>query len=138
MDKEIKFLKKSLMYQMSLGSRELFHSNVWAWLMEIDNNFIKVFFDDLDIMQYKVVKICREKYNRDITIWLERKNVNIDRFVYLVIENKIKTLPNIEQLEKYSEDLNGYRISKAVFTGLINPYLEGQTKTAIKGRKEEI
>ncbi|MBQ7236509.1 MAG: PD-(D/E)XK nuclease family protein [Clostridia bacterium] len=138
MDKEIKFLKKSLMYQMSLGSRELFHSNVWAWLMEMDNNFITVFFNDFDVAQYKSIKVCREKYNRDITIWLERKNVNIDRFVYLVIENKIKTLPNIEQLEKYSEDLNGYRISKAVFTGLINPYLEGQTKTAIKGRKEEI
>ena len=90
MNKEIKLLKNSLMYQMSLGSRELFHSNVWAWLMEIDNNFIKVFFDDLDITQYEVVKICREKYNRDITIWLERKNTNIDRFVYLVIENKIK------------------------------------------------
>lgn len=137
MDKEIRFLKKSLMYQMSLGSRELFHSNVWAWLMEMDNNFIMVFFNDFDVAQYKSIKVCREKYNRDITIWLER-NVDIDRFVYLVIENKIKTLPNIEQLEKYSEDLNGYRISKAVFTGLINPYLEEQTKTAIKGRKEEI
>ena len=138
MDKKIKLLKNSLMYQMSLGSRELFHSNVWAWLMEIDNNFIKAFFDDLDITQYKVVKVCREKYNRDITIWLERKNTNIDRFVYLVIENKIKTLPNIKQFEKYSEDLDGFKLLKAVFTGLTNPYFDEQIKTAIKGRKAKV
>lgn len=41
------FLSKSLLYQMSLGSKELYHSNVWAWLIENDTSFIKVFFQGL-------------------------------------------------------------------------------------------
>ena len=49
----VDYLKKSMIYQMSLGSKELFHSNVWGWL----------------------------------------------------IENKIKTLPTIHQLEEYTVNL---------------------------------
>lgn len=37
----VNFLKNSMMYQMSLGSKELFHSNVWWWLIDNDKNFIK-------------------------------------------------------------------------------------------------
>ena len=39
-------LKSSLIYQMSLASKELFHSNVWAWIIEKDHSITKsVFFD---------------------------------------------------------------------------------------------
>ena len=44
LDEACFFLKNSLMYQMSLGSKELFHSNVWGWLLENDKSFIKVFY----------------------------------------------------------------------------------------------
>lgn len=30
MNKDAEFLKNSLLFQMSLGSKELYHSNVWA------------------------------------------------------------------------------------------------------------
>jgi len=40
----IKALKDSPLYAMSLGGRELFHSNFWAWLIREDTQFINVFF----------------------------------------------------------------------------------------------
>lgn len=117
MEKSIKYLKESLTYQMSLGSKELFHSNVWAWLMDNENEFIKVFFN-INLSIYEKITIEREKQNRDVIIKLEKgllKN-------YLVIENKIKSLPTIEQLKKYTIDLKEYRLIGAVFTGLVNPF----------------
>ena len=70
MNESKKFLKNSLLYQMSLGSKELFHSNVWAWLMEKENKIINVFFDDVDLGKYEKPYISRECKNRDIIIWL--------------------------------------------------------------------
>jgi hypothetical protein len=40
----IEILKKSLVFAMSKGSHELFHTNIWAWLIERDKKFCKVFF----------------------------------------------------------------------------------------------
>ena len=34
MTETIEKLNHSLTYQMSLGGRELYHSNVWCWLMK--------------------------------------------------------------------------------------------------------
>ena len=133
MNNEIEFLKKSLLYQMSLGSKELYHSNVWAWLMEMDNNFINAFFYEFDASLYSSIKIFREKHNRDILIYLDTKDSSARKNTILVIENKIKTLPEKSQLEKYSEDLDGYKFSKAVFTGLINP-LDDIVKITRNGR----
>ncbi len=113
-------LEKSLLFRMSLGSKELYHSNVWAWLMENDNNFIRVFFNNKNLDNYEKVIIEREKHNRDIVI----KLVGKDRREYLVIENKIKTLPTKDQLKKYTEDIDNYRLIGAVFTGLLNPFNE--------------
>ena len=46
---DIDRLEQSLVYKMSLGSKELYHSNIWAWLMENDNSFIKAFFPEAEI-----------------------------------------------------------------------------------------
>lgn len=40
-------IKRSLIYAMSKGSHELFHTNIWAWLIERDHSFIGAFFDGL-------------------------------------------------------------------------------------------
>lgn len=124
MIEDIKFLKDSLIFQMSLGSKELFHSNVWAWLMEQDHNFIKVFFKDIDLDKYDIVGIDREKYHRDLIIWLNKKGSNKEKTDYLIIENKIKSLPREEQLEDYSkEKLDKCELLGAVITGL-DDYLD--------------
>lgn len=52
--KEIKAeLQKSPLYAMSLGSMVLFHSNFWQWLMRFNKEYIKVFFDDINIDNIK-------------------------------------------------------------------------------------
>ncbi len=58
-------LNASLTYRMSLGSKELFHSNVWAWLIENDSTFAKCLFPNLDLG--KNYSVRREEGNRDIT-----------------------------------------------------------------------
>ena len=65
---KFKFLKNSLLFQASLGSKELFHSNIWAWLMEMDNSFINVFFDDFNPDEF-----CKTA-NDKITIEREKES----------------------------------------------------------------
>lgn len=114
----VDYLKKSMIYQMSLGSKKLFHSNVWGWLIENDKNFINVFIPTFEIENYN--KGCniwskREEKNRDILIWLEDNNGNKQ---HIVIENKIKTLPTIHQLEEYTVNLGNSLFFHGVLTGI--------------------
>ena len=114
----VDYLKKSMIYQMSLGSKELFHSNVWGWLIENDKNFINVFIPTFEIENYN--KGCniwskREEKNRDILIWLEDNNGNKQ---HIVIENKIKTLPTTHQLEEYTVNLGNSLFFHGVLTGI--------------------
>lgn len=121
----VKTLNDSLLYQMSLGSRELYHSNVWAWLMKKDSRYIKVFFDSFDSDKYDEVKIERESHHRDVVVFLKGKN---DDYRYLVVENKIKSLPNREQLERYNENLKynkqQYKQADSIYTGIIQTLKE--------------
>lgn len=93
-DERIWNLEESPIYAMSLGSKELFHSNFWAWLMKTDSKFISIFFEG--ITECKAIK--REEKNRDITI---HTNDGIYNDGIYIIENKIKSLPYVEQLAKY-------------------------------------
>ena len=118
MENSIKILENSLLYQMSLGSKELYHSNVWAWLIEKDPAFISAFFKEVDLFRLTNIRVEREKHHRDIIITF----LYDGRKEYFVIENKIKTLPTKEQLKRYTENLDGYCLNRAVFTGIINPF----------------
>lgn len=118
-NEDAKFLKESLLYQMSLGSKELYHSNVWAWLIENDPKFIKVFFRDYDENIYEFESVSREYKDRDLTIRFHKKEDANDKYYY-VIENKIKSLQSEDQLKKYTEDLSGYVLLQGVFTGIKN------------------
>ena len=48
--------KESLIYRMSNGSHELFHSNVIAWMLERDHVFAGVFFPELKGQPYQVFR----------------------------------------------------------------------------------
>lgn len=115
----VDFLEQSLLYRMSLGSKELYHSNVWAWLMENDANFVKVFFPGFDNHNWLVNDVRREWHNRDLVITLKRPNAHVPS-CYLVIENKIKSMNSREQLERYTEDLDGLRLISGTFNGIRN------------------
>lgn len=122
MDKElstiIKELKQNPLFAMSLGNKELFHSNFWAWIMELEsetdkyrekNSFIYFFFD-IQVDQFDSRPIIeREKENRDITVTLDQKSY--------VIENKIKSIPTEKQLNDYTKKL-GKKFAGGVLTGV--------------------
>ncbi|MBR5280964.1 MAG: hypothetical protein IKU26_08370 [Clostridia bacterium] len=90
------FLMGSPVYAMSLGNKELFHSNFWVWLMNHKHEYASVFFPDISVGE--IEEITREEGHRDLTIWLK------DQSVY-VIENKLKSIPYEEQLENYTTAL---------------------------------
>lgn len=89
---------------LSNNNHELFHSNLWKWLMETDREFIKCFFKSYDTNNEPIIK--RESDNLDLKI--------IDKVTnkQYIIENKLKSIPNYEQLERYKErqeDKNDYK-----------------------------
>lgn len=42
-------LKKSVVFNLMLGNKELSHSNFWAFLIGEYNDIARVFFDDIDV-----------------------------------------------------------------------------------------
>ena len=111
--REVEKLKKSPIFTMSLGSKELFHSNFWAFLME--HNDYKALLYSLfpELMPSEPVEIKREYKNRDIVILYCNKE--------FVIENKIKSYPDLEQLKRYGEDPN---MALGIVTGINKPPFE--------------
>lgn len=107
---QIERLKKSPVFSMSLGSKELFHSNFWAYLMEHKDykTFLYSLFPELSPSE--PVEIKREYKHRDIVIVYRDKE--------FVIENKIKSYPDLDQLRKYGEDSN---MAIGIVTGINKP-----------------
>ena len=111
-DKQVEELKNNPIFSMSLSSKELFHSNFWAWLFahnEHGREYLEIFFKHFPDSDFKVE---REQGKRDITIWCEEKAY--------IIENKVKSLPDIEQLEKYQEKVGKNIFKKGVISGIID------------------
>ena len=101
-DEAINYLKISPMFNLSLSSKELFHSNFLYWLSTLDEN--KRIFNDL------VQSIGVDVNNWSDTTWeVKREFKSLDVCVIdkegkilLVIENKVKSIPTIEQLKSYN------------------------------------
>lgn len=106
----IDYLKNSIVYTMSLGSKELFHSNIWKYLIESDKEFAKVLFPAINVKGIK--KVERENNHRDLTITVQNKD---EEFIYIV-ENKLKSLPTLEQLKKYTAKEKKFK--EGVLTGI--------------------
>ena len=124
MKNKIDYLKNSPVYAMSLGSKELFHSNFWAWLMEMDESFIDIFFKNEG--EKMLCGIGREDGHRDITVY--RKNNKDDKKekddVY-VVENKLKSIPTAKQLEEYRDSVGKWGNWKGgILTGVRKPLFD--------------
>ena len=87
--------KKSLICTLSLSSKELFHSNMIGWLLENHIDFAKLLLKMPDLKM--IEKVEREKFNFDLLVLA-------DGDLY-VIENKVKSLPDVEQIKKYQETI---------------------------------
>lgn len=107
-------LAKNPLFQMSLGSKELFHSNFLAWALgqKDQKKFAIRFFEELK--EFKNIEIkdikapLREKMNIDLMFTLTLENEN-EKEVNVIFENKVKSLPYVNQLIKYSEKVNKNR-----------------------------
>jgi hypothetical protein len=92
-------LDKSPIYNMSLSSKELFHSNFWYWLSTIDVKlFVNIFVPNFKLLDEYKVSVFREKGNKDLTIIIMKNNITM-KTIY--IENKLKDMAHPEQLKKY-------------------------------------
>ena len=107
-------LKKNPIFRMSLGSKELFHSNFLEFLWDLDDSkFISV-INELLLPKGKSIVMnpnsvfAREKKNFDICI---HHTVNGEedgkKFYDLIIENKVKSIPRKDQLEEYEKKAKG-------------------------------
>lgn len=100
MDKIIASLLESPLFNLSLSSKELFHSNLLYWIGKNYPNETGEFFS----------KYC-QKYPEDkhiISVKREKDNIDFS-FEYpngqeVFIENKVKSLVHLSQLERYSNN----------------------------------
>ena len=110
-------IENTLNYQLSLSNLELYHSNLFAVVLE-KSGFInhKFFSDVIDInKKYTDLKVYREKKSIDLTIEVtdEAGQTHV-----IFIENKVKSLPDESQLIGYSEkDPN----AKGILLSLVKP-----------------
>jgi len=104
LDKAINNLEKNPLFQMSLGSKELFHSNFLSWIINEKNEkkFVNSFLNELLEISEGIKTIVefpeREKMNIDLSFKVELYD-NTQRLI--IIENKVKSLPYKKQLDKY-------------------------------------
>lgn len=103
-------LKSNFLFQASLGSKELFHSNMLAFLLEQKSKNGKyealmlflskiVNVNDITIQNESDFEIRREENNIDLTIKLRAS----DSLKNVFLENKFKSIPTSEQLLRYAE-----------------------------------
>lgn len=96
-DHPIQELEKSPLFALSLCGKELAHSNFWEWLIKLEDNKKHPFIEVLQGFyknNYVFTGVKREENHRDITI--HYKDGNVEKC--FVIENKLKSIPTIEQL----------------------------------------
>lgn len=107
---ELEGLHQNPMFRISLGSKELFHSNFLAFLWDCDKQAFLNMINDLlpkdnkinvsELLGKEGLTIYREKENLDLCIChTENKKDCID----IIIENKVKSIPYIEQLDEYRQ-----------------------------------
>ena len=119
-------LEHSSMFHLSLGSKELFHSNFLYWLSIVDwDAFILVarklagvecfwweyLYKRSDDRDENEIEVRREFHNFDLSIYVcvnreppkeGSMEVKETWIPVLVLENKIKSLPRYEQLQEYT------------------------------------
>jgi len=113
MDEIIKKLKDNFLFHASLGSKELFHSNLLAWILEQRNSkgefeVLRIFIKTVAKLDVGIITddnnpiIAREENKIDLTIkWKEGNDWNL-----IFIENKMKSIPTLGQLKEYDKKID--------------------------------
>ena len=94
-------------FRLSLGSKELFHSNFLEFLWDMDRAMFIRIINRLLPASYGLPEnisysLSREKGNFDICVYHNITIKNKEHIVYdLIIENKVKSIPSKIQLDDY-------------------------------------
>ena len=92
--KTINKLSNNAMFNVSLTSRELFHTNFWAWMLrKYPKVFTPVFYPEYN--KKDKIEVLREYKNIDLFLKIGDKSI--------IIENKLKSLSDKNQLERYNK-----------------------------------
>lgn len=97
-------LKESPLFNLSLSSKELFHSNFLWWLGSNERTF-PLFKQVMErfvgtALQWTFDNISVERENKHIDLCVKNKT---GKKTLLILENKVKSIPNKEQLKEYYE-----------------------------------
>lgn len=99
-EKIIQELKKSPLFYLFVSSRELFHSNFWYWLSTLNPQATaELFIDNNSIAE-------NQYFHREYNQSNGKEKAKVDLFITdlhdfnIVIENKVKDFPKIEQLDR--------------------------------------
>jgi hypothetical protein len=112
-------LNKNPMFHLSLGSKELFHSNFLAFLWDQNPKAFLELLNDLclnsinvaDLLNEKELTLDREKENFDICIHHKEGKKEI---YDIIIENKVKSIPYKEQLEDYEDKVRKHQKGRTI------------------------
>ena len=125
-------IEVSPMFQLSLGSKELFHTNFLYWLWKAEPNAFWIIMSKFGIKtdDKGSLAVKREWEHLDLSIVHETvkkkkgKDVKIVDNIVAVIENKVKSIPRIKQLDNYNKEIekvNKDNECKKILLALIDP-----------------
>jgi hypothetical protein len=119
LEKVVNRLWANPVYHASLGSKELFHTNLLAWLCESYGSKMTALFEELVGLSKNPgangFPPLRERHDLDLVLRFAERNA-------LVIENKIKSLPDQRQLSNYDASISKhFPGAERVLLSLIEP-----------------
>lgn len=152
MDTFVEDLNNNPIFQLSLSSKELFHSNFLAWLAEdkntrnLFNELMRVWLNDSNWeFNDEEMMVKREYKNFDFCICKKICNYHTKKeedeeqecqylpgAIIFVLENKFKSLPYKEQLETYHE-----RVMQLNIQGLKDQEKTNKKKTRLENNWAE-
>jgi hypothetical protein len=97
-------LEREPLFHMSLGSKELFHSNLIAWLVESHHDRMRRVFEPWLVAKPKQRATHAQREYRHLDLVLRFEDCEP-----LVIENKVFSVPRRGQLEFYGKVIDGDR-----------------------------
>lgn len=117
-------LKNSPLFNLSMASKELFYSNFIYWIC---SSYPCLFTSVLNSWGIK-----NDEFQKKWTAYREKNNFDLsvedqDGNIILIIENKVKSLPYKEQLDKYEEAVKKGNNTKKVLLSLSETFLSKNT-----------
>lgn len=103
-------LRKSPMFQLSLSSKELFHSNFLYWIWQVSPTMFQYMISQLFMKAGRPIdheewpeyyEVHREYNNFDLCVISKNDESDKQGKVRLVVENKVKSIPRLSQLKEY-------------------------------------